>query len=105
VLFRQATHLPAIQTEEVDVVAAALPRLGSMAAETPDAVDALDPVQQSSVLEGRQRPVERDPVDAADLGPVGDLVVGQRVLSLVEDLQHGPARHGPTQTCPPQELT
>jgi hypothetical protein len=75
----------------MDVVATAFARSGPVAAEAPDAVDALNAVEQPGPLKSRQGPIERDPVEAADLRLTGDLLVGERSVRPKEHLQHSPS--------------
>jgi hypothetical protein len=73
-LFRQAGHPMALQAKEMDVVAA-LAGVGAVTAKAPHAIDALNAVEEASFLESRQRPVERDPIEAACLRATGNLPV------------------------------
>ena len=76
----------------MDMVAGALARLDAMTAKTPHDIDTLNPVYQPNSLQARQCPVERDPIESADLRIGSDLLMRKGTANPIERLEnHSPS--------------
>ena len=98
-LLRQAGHLIAFRTEEMDVIAGALAgRPLTVRAEAPGAIRSLDPVKKTGLLQGLEGTVDRNPVEGS--GPpflFEDVVMREGPPRVGEHLQDGLPRAGSSQ--------
>jgi hypothetical protein len=88
----------------VNVVAAAFVRVDAMTSKTPDAIDALNTMEQAGFMKSRKCPVEGNPIKIARFGVAGNLLVREWPIHLIEHFKDDSSSLCPAQTRSMQKL-